>query len=93
MKIEERIGKYLNESGKSKAFDKVMKVIKSCKTIDHLDGALKMIKSYSDQYPNFLSDVIRTFNFEDTSLDPKLKKVFNKRFEEIKLILKNKKID
>lgn len=85
--IDTIMEKYLVESKKKEALDKVIKVIKSCKTEDQLKTALKMADNYSRKYPTFFQEMLDLWNYKypDPILSKKLNDILIQKFKEIKL--------
>lgn len=47
---------------RSVAYEKIMRVIDSCETIDHLDGAKNMVRTFEKTLPNTLLTSNNTYH-------------------------------
>ena len=47
------------------AYEKIMKVIDSCETIDHLDGAKNMVRTFENTLPNTLLTSNNTYHSDN----------------------------
>lgn len=88
MNIEEKIDKYLDErASRKQALKKLERTIKSAKTEDQINTAVKMIENYFNMYgAKFFSDffnLVKFFSGDETAKTHKTK-VYNKLLDQIK---------
>lgn len=74
-------------SKKKEAFDKVTKVIRSCKNKKHIDAACRMAFAYSKLYPSISVKMLGLESYDYYNMDVDLRCALIQRNDEINLEL------